>query len=107
MPSTAPRQRCYENARPGVPRSPPRATGRTRGNARGATAAESLTGTGKGILSRRGRLEETTDGAPVFLTSHPSYLLRLQDRAAKAAETERFQAELRAANEHLERLRAA
>jgi uracil-DNA glycosylase len=73
----------------------------------GATAAESLTGTGKGILSRRGRLEETSDGAPIFLTIHPSYLLRLRDAAAKAAETERFQAELRAANEHLEKLRAA
>ncbi len=73
----------------------------------GATAAESLTGTGKGILSRRGKLEETADGAPVFLTIHPSYLLRLPDETLKASETERFQAELRAAAEHLDRLRAA
>ncbi len=73
----------------------------------GATAAESLTGSGKGILSRRGQLEETTDGAPVFLTIHPSYLLRLQDAAQKASETARFQDELRAAAGHLERLRAA
>lgn len=73
----------------------------------GATAAESLTGTGKGILSRRGRLEETTDGAPVFLTIHPSYLLRLPDEKAREAETERFRAELRDAAGHLERLRAA
>ena len=43
----------------------------------GATAAESLTGTGKGILKRRGRIEATEDGTPVFLTVHPSYLLRL------------------------------
>jgi DNA polymerase len=73
----------------------------------GATAAESLTGSGKGILSRRGKLEESADGAPVFLTIHPSYLLRLPDETLKAAETGRFQNELRAANEHLERLRAA
>ena len=73
----------------------------------GATAAESLTGTGKGILSRRGSLEETTDGAPVFLTVHPSYLLRLPDEKLKAAETERFQGDLRAAAGHLEELRNA
>jgi DNA polymerase len=73
----------------------------------GATAAESLTGSGKGILARRGRLEETTDGAPVFLTIHPSFLLRLRDRQEKADETARFQDELRAAARHLERLRAA
>ncbi len=73
----------------------------------GATAAELLTGSGKGILSRRGQLEETDDGAPVFLTIHPSYLLRLQDSQQKLAETTRFQDELRAAAGHLERLRAA
>lgn len=73
----------------------------------GATAAESLTGSGNGILSRRGRLEETTDGAPVFLTIHPSFLLRLRDSGQKAAETARFEDELRAAAGHLEKLRAA
>ena len=73
----------------------------------GATAAESLTGSGKGILARRGRLEETTDGAPVFLTIHPSFLLRLRDRREKAEERARFEDELRTAVRHLERLRAA
>ena len=72
----------------------------------GATAAESLTGSGKGILARRGRLEETTDGAPVFLTIHPSFLLRLRDRQEKAEERARFEDELRTAARHLERLRA-
>lgn len=73
----------------------------------GATAAESLTGTGKGILSRRGALEAAADGTPVFLTVHPSYLLRLPDPDLALAETERFHDDLRAAREHLGRLRAA
>lgn len=73
----------------------------------GATAAEALTGTGKGILARRGTVEPGDDGAPVFLTVHPSYLLRLPDPATAAAETARFHADLRAARDHLTALRAA
>ncbi len=73
----------------------------------GATAAEALTGTGKGILKRRGTLEATADGTPVFLTVHPSYLLRLPDEATKAAERARFRRDLEAALAHLEALRAA
>lgn len=73
----------------------------------GATAAESLTGTGKGILRRRGTLERTQAGTPVFLTIHPSYLLRLPDAATKAAETARFRRDLEAAVAHLRELCAA
>ncbi|EAR49798.1 putative uracil-DNA glycosylase [Oceanicola granulosus HTCC2516] len=61
--------------------------------AMGGTAAETLTGSRKGILKRRGAVEETEYG-PVFLTVHPSYLLRLPDAAAKAAETARFRDDL-------------
>ncbi len=72
----------------------------------GGTAAASLTGSAKGILSRRGKIEATEDGIPVFLTVHPSYLLRLPDPELRAAETERFRADLTAAQVHLQALRA-
>ena len=75
--------------------------------AMGATAAESLTGTGKGILKRRGKIEATFDNVPVFLTVHPSYLLRLPNEELKATERERFRQDLAAAQAHLEELRAA
>nr|WP_328590502.1 UdgX family uracil-DNA binding protein [Mesobaculum littorinae] len=74
--------------------------------AMGGTAAETLTGTRAGILKRRGRIEETGVG-PVFLTVHPSYILRLPDAAAQEAETETFRADLAAAQAHLEELLAA
>ncbi|WP_099826315.1 UdgX family uracil-DNA binding protein [Oceaniglobus indicus] len=61
----------------------------------GATAAGTLTGNGKAITTRRGTVEATTDGTPVFLTVHPSYLLRLPDAALRAQETARFREDLR------------
>ncbi len=71
----------------------------------GATAAESLTGSGKGILKRRGRLEATEDGAPVFLTVHPSYLLRLPSEELKTEARTAFRADLKRALAHLDDLR--
>lgn len=65
--------------------------------AMGATAAEALTGSGADILSRRGRLEQGLNGHRVFLTLHPSYLLRLPDAAARQKATDLFEADLRAA----------
>ena len=58
--------------------------------AMGGTAVEALTGTRKELLKRRGALEETEHG-PVFITVHPSYLLRLPEAhqpEARAAFTE-------------------
>ena len=75
--------------------------------AMGATAAESLTGTGKGILKRRGSIEETSDGTPVFLTVHPSYLLRLPNEALKTEARQAFRADLESVLAHLEELGAA
>ncbi|MCP1168664.1 UdgX family uracil-DNA binding protein [Limimaricola litoreus] len=72
----------------------------------GGTAAESLTGSRKGILARRGTIEATENGVPVFLTVHPSYLLRLPDPALREDETEKFRADLKSAQAHLEELRA-
>lgn len=66
----------------------------------GGTAAETLTGSRKGILSRRGRVEQTDEG-PVFLTVHPSYLLRLPDPVVRAREEGRFRDDLSAALDHL------
>ena len=73
----------------------------------GASAAESLTGSREGILKRRGSIEDGPGGLPVFLTVHPSFLLRLPDPVAREMETERFRQDLVAAREHLERLMAA
>jgi len=57
----------------------------------GGTAAEALVGNGTSILKRRGTVERAEDGTPVFLTVHPSYLLRLPNAEVRAGETERFQ----------------
>ncbi|EKE43999.1 uracil-DNA glycosylase, putative [Oceaniovalibus guishaninsula JLT2003] len=75
--------------------------------AMGATAVGSLTGTGAGILKRRGTIEATEDGTPVFITLHPSYLLRVPDASAKEAAMQDFRSDLAAAQAHLEELLAA
>ncbi len=64
----------------------------------GATALESLTGSRKDLLKRRGRMEETRDGAPLFVTIHPSFILRLPDPVQKAEEEARLIEDLRTAN---------
>lgn len=53
--------------------------------AMGATACASLTGSGAGLLKRRGGIEAAPDGTPVLVTIHPSYILRLPDDAARNA----------------------
>ncbi|MGP3695793.1 UdgX family uracil-DNA binding protein [Rhodobacter sp. NSM] len=72
--------------------------------AMGATALASLTGTGAGILKRRGSVERLDDGTPLFVTVHPSYILRLPDEASRVEERSRFRADLKAARELLEEL---
>ena len=51
----------------------------------GGTAAESLTGSRKNLLARRGTIEKTPFG-PVFITVHPSFLLRLPAAEQPAAQ---------------------
>ncbi|MDT0682774.1 UdgX family uracil-DNA binding protein [Roseicyclus sp. F158] len=70
----------------------------------GATALHALTGDGKGILKRRGSFERGRFGAPVFVTVHPSYLLRLPDASKRAEEEARFVEDLAAVQEELGRL---
>jgi DNA polymerase len=59
----------------------------------GATAALALTGSGTGLLKRRGTIERA-NGRDVLITVHPSYLLRLPDRSTQAEQTALFRADL-------------
>jgi uracil-DNA glycosylase len=49
--------------------------------AMGATALFALTGNGKDITKRRGKLEKTENGLDVFVTYHPSAILRNHEAA--------------------------
>ena len=62
--------------------------------AMGATALQSLTGKGEGILKRRGGMERTADGTPLLVTVHPSYILRVPDLSAQVKAREDFRADL-------------
>ena len=42
----------------------------------GATAAQTLTGDGNALMTRRGRIERSREGIPVLITLHPSAILR-------------------------------
>jgi len=63
----------------------------------GATAAQALSGRGVTLSKLRGREVVWADGRRGLATVHPSYLLRIPDRAAKAAEYETFVADLKQA----------
>jgi len=52
--------------------------------AMGATAAQALTGDGSALMSRRGRVENSSSGHPVLITLHPSYVLRQPDPDSRA-----------------------
>jgi uracil-DNA glycosylase len=62
----------------------------------GATAAQSLTGKPASVASLRGRRHELEDGTTLFVTVHPSYLLRLpaDGNTDVDAERRRFEADL-------------
>lgn len=62
--------------------------------AMGATAGLGVLGRKPAVTKERGRPIPLSDGAAALLTVHPSYLLRLPDPAAKAAERARFVADL-------------
>jgi DNA polymerase len=63
----------------------------------GATAARSLLGRVVTIGRERGKRIELPTGGAAMITVHPSFLLRLPDEAARAAEYARFVEELRMA----------
>jgi len=57
----------------------------------GATAAQSLLGTGFKLLANRGRVIVSDDvGKPVLATIHPSVILRAPDRDARRSEMQNF-----------------
>ena len=56
----------------------------------GATAAQSLLGKAVPITRMRGEVVTREDGLRVFLTVHPSYILRIRDQADAQAERTRF-----------------
>ncbi len=63
----------------------------------GATAARSLFGRVVAITAMRGQAHRLADGTPAFVTIHPSFLLRIQDRADKEREYRQFVADLKLA----------
>ena len=65
----------------------------------GASAGQGVLGRVVKVNAERGKAMPMADGPPVFLTVHPSYLLRLPDPEAKAKEYARFVADLAAARE--------
>ena len=69
----------------------------------GASAARSLLGRVVTIAKLRGAEQRLDDGTLAFVTIHPSYLLRIQDRDDKAREYRRFVADLRQAAKVMQR----
>lgn len=62
----------------------------------GGSAARAGLGRAVTICRERGRPIRTAEGQTVFVTVHPSYLLRIPDAAAKAREYEAFVRDLKA-----------
>jgi len=62
----------------------------------GATAAQSLLGKAIPITRMRGDVIERDDGLKIFLTIHPSFILRIRDRHEQEAERDRFLADMKA-----------
>ncbi len=60
----------------------------------GGTAAQALSGKGVAITKLRGQELAWADGRRGLATVHPSYLLRIPDRASKEAEYKKFVADL-------------
>ena len=60
----------------------------------GGTAALGVLSRKVTVTKERGRGIDLPDGAKALVTVHPSYLLRIPDAAAKAAERDRFVADL-------------
>ncbi|TSE06178.1 UdgX family uracil-DNA binding protein [Mesorhizobium intechi] len=61
----------------------------------GATAALSLLGKAIAVTKMRGQVIEREDGLRVFITIHPSFILRIHEPADKEAERERFLRDMR------------
>lgn len=73
----------------------------------GATAAQSLLGKSVTIAKVRGAPIELEDGTALFVTVHPSYLLRMPDRELAKREREKFEQDLVMVRQHWRGLKAA
>jgi uracil-DNA glycosylase family protein len=62
----------------------------------GATAAQSLLGKAVPTTKMRGDLVQREDGLRIFVTIHPSFILRIRERADKEAERARFLDDMKA-----------
>ena len=62
----------------------------------GATAAQSLLGKAVPVTKMRGEVIEREDGLRVFITIHPSFILRIRERDEAEAERARFLKDMRA-----------
>jgi uracil-DNA glycosylase len=62
----------------------------------GATAAQSLLGKAIPVTKMRGQIVTREDGLRVFITIHPSFILRIREAPEAAAERERFVADMKA-----------
>ena len=60
----------------------------------GATAAQSLLGKTAKISALRGAPVTMADGTMLFVTNHPSYLLRIPEAEGRARESAKFEADL-------------
>lgn len=65
----------------------------------GATAAQGLTGRATPVQSNRGKILKTANGLRIFITIHPSALLRLQDEDERRSAYESFVNDLRSAGQ--------
>jgi DNA polymerase len=65
--------------------------------AMGATAARSVLGRTVKLMSERGQPIEGPEGTSIWLTVHPSYLLRVPDAASKKQQYDTFVSDLRQA----------
>jgi DNA polymerase len=63
----------------------------------GGTATQALTGKSKGVMARRGKLENSLHGMPVLISLHPSALLRQPNPEARAEQTRFLRQDLREA----------
>jgi len=70
----------------------------------GATAAQSLLGKAIKISALRGAPITMEDGTILFVTNHPSYLLRIPDAEDRARESAKFEADLMLMRQALEAL---
>lgn len=73
----------------------------------GATAAQSLLGRAATIGKLRGAPIAMDDGTILFVTNHPSYLLRIPDAEGRAREQAKFEADLILVRDAIARLETA